>query len=459
MKRNIIRALILTSLLSLPVSGVFAAKAQNQPLTLDERAAVGYYRSGSETAAVKAEHNRLYFLYPASAEDTDPDLWNWYYLDPQRGSSYEMAEIGPMTKAVSSLTLKKEQGNVPKSLELNRRTYQAFVSDSLPSLIDNALGSEPDEMARDEEALIGFYRSGGVICAVREEKGELQLVCPHLSSDRDMTKSNIYAMPKVHYDSYELKEKGPNTDNTSEVRFNRDRSGWGISLNIGNYSLSRIFTRGETGKPRRIKPASPLKDLREAAAKEVPPNLPYEKTAELVDITSVVPGVHLDLRYTTANNLFGEPLVVSKKAYLDRTAAAALGRVQQKLKSYGYGLVIWEGYRSWTDFDAASKALGPAHAGMLPAPAEGYSHNSGRSVDVSLYDLESGENISMISDFDEISPAQYAAFPGGTQLNRWRRDLLRSLMTAEGFTASDDEWWHFDFDKAHSYKVLNETMS
>jgi D-alanyl-D-alanine dipeptidase len=457
MKRSLFHALILTSLLSLSVTSVFAAKAQ-QPLTLEERGAVGYYQNGSETAAVKAAHNRLYFLYPASTEEKDPDLWSVYFLNPQRGSSYEIAEVGPTTKAVSSVTLKKGQGNVPQSLELNRRTYLGYVPESMPSLTDTALGNEPDEMPQDEEALIGFYRSGGVLCAVREEKGELQLVCPFLMQDRDMTQSNIYVMPKVHYDAYELKEKGPNTDSTSEVRFNRDRSGWGISLNIGNYSLSRIFTRGETGKPRRIRPASPLKQLRETAAKEVPPNLPYEKTADLVDITSVVPGVHLDLRYTTANNLFGEPLVVSKKAYLDRTAAAALGRVQQKLQAYGYGLVIWEGYRSWTDFDAASKALGPAHAGMLPAPAEGYSHNSGRSVDVSLYDLESGENISMISDFDEISPAQYAAFPGGTQLNRWRRDLLRSLMTAEGFTASGDEWWHFDYDKAHSYKVLNDVM-
>lgn len=454
---KLMQSCLTLSLLVLTAVPVLAApeKAKQPELTLAERGAVGYYRSSSEKAAVQGRNGRLYFLYPPAEGGSDPDLWNSYYLEPQRGSTYELREVGPTTRAVSSLVLEKGDHG---GLRINQRSYSRFVPDGAPSLVPEP-GEEPDPMARDEEALVGFYRGNGAICAVREEKGKLQLIYRDRQEDADMTRSNIYALNKLHYDAYELKETGPNTDASTPVRFDRDRSGWGISMIIGSQSYTRVFTRGETGKPRRIRPAVPLKDLRAEAAAAAAPELPYEKTADLVDLESAVPGIHLDLRYTTADNLFGEPLVLSRKAFLDKNAAAALAGVQQKLAPYGYGLLIWEGYRSWVDFYVASKALGPSHEGMLPRPEEGYSHNSGRSVDVSLYDLETGENVSMISDFDEISSAQYAAFPGGTQLSRWRRDLLRRLMTEAGFAASPDEWWHFDFDKAHSYKILNETMS
>lgn len=74
---------------------------------------------------------------------------------------------------------------------------------------------------------------------------------------------------------------------------------------------------------------------------------------------------------------------------------------------------------------------------------------------MSLYDLSSGAEVPMISDFDELSPAQYAQFPGGTQKQRWLRDLLRQQMTLAGFTGSDMEWWHFDYDAGSRYQILN----
>ena len=35
---------------------------------------------------------------------------------------------------------------------------------------------------------------------------------------------------------------------------------------------------------------------------------------------------------------------------------------------------------------------------MLPTPEQGFSHNTGKAVDVSLYYLETGESVEMISD-------------------------------------------------------------
>lgn len=312
-----------------------------------------------------------------------------------------------------------------------------------------------DAPSPDEQALIGFYQGNGESLAVRENNGHLQLLYRFLPKDKDFSGANTFTLAKNHYDNYDLRETGPNTDSESTVRFDRDKNGQGISLNLGQKSYTRRFTGGENGKALRITPPQPLETLRQQAEAATPPSLPYDKSADLVDISQVVPGVQLDLRYTTANNLFGAPLVLSQKAYLDRSAAQALARVQSGLRPYGYGLVIWEGYRSWSDFKLATLALGKDHADMLPKAEEGYSHNSGRSVDVSLYDLDSGEPVKMISDFDEPSPAQYAQFAGGTQRQRQLRDLLRQQMTLQGFTASDMEWWHFDYDAGNRYQVLN----
>ncbi|WP_281697545.1 M15 family metallopeptidase [Acidaminococcus massiliensis] len=315
---------------------------------------------------------------------------------------------------------------------------------------------EPEELNREVAALVGFYQGNGEQVAVRENKGKLQLLYRFLPNDRDYTGSNVYTLVKNHYDNYDLREVGPNTDAGSTIRFDRDKNGLGISLNLGQKSYTRKFTGGENGKPIRVTPAQPLEELRKEAAAAALPSLPYDRTADLVDLSQTVPGLQLDLRYTTENNLFGAPLVLSRKALLDRNAAQALARVQAGLKPYGYGLVVWEAYRSWQDFKLATLALGKDHAAMLPKAEEGYSHNSGRSIDVSLYDLETGEPAAMISDFDEPSPAQYAQFAGGTQKQRYLRDLLRQQMTLQGFTASDMEWWHFDYDAGNRYQVLNQ---
>lgn len=140
---------------------------------------------------------------------------------------------------------------------------------------------------------------------------------------------------------------------------------------------------------------------------------------------------------------------------MDADPALALAQAQQYLKPYGYGILVWEAYRPWSVSKLAYDALPADKKSMLPAPEVGFSHNTGRSIDVSLYLLATGENAGMISDFDEPSVRQYADFAGGTTLERYRRDLLRSAMQMAGFTASETEWWHFDYGDIKGFAHLN----
>jgi D-alanyl-D-alanine dipeptidase len=61
----------------------------------------------------------------------------------------------------------------------------------------------------------------------------------------------------------------------------------------------------------------------------------------------------------------------------------------------------------------------------------------------------------MPSPFDDFSKRAAAGFTGGTAEQRAARDLLRELMTSEGFSVNHDEWWHFDFKDWRSFRILD----
>src|SRR5919112_53591 len=88
-------------------------------------------------------------------------------------------------------------------------------------------------------------------------------------------------------------------------------------------------------------------------------------------------------------------------------------------------------------------------------PAQGSRHNRGCAVDLTLYDLKTGEAVSMPSVYDEMSPRAYPDYAGGTPAERERRELLRRAMEREGFTVYQTEWWHFDFKDWRDYPIVN----
>jgi serine beta-lactamase-like protein LACTB len=76
-------------------------------------------------------------------------------------------------------------------------------------------------------------------------------------------------------------------------------------------------------------------------------------------------------------------------------------------------------------------------------------------VDLTLYDLATGEPVQMVGGYDEFSDRSYPDYPGGTSRQRWHRELLRQVMESEGFTVYEAEWWHFDFNSWREYPILN----
>jgi serine beta-lactamase-like protein LACTB len=91
-------------------------------------------------------------------------------------------------------------------------------------------------------------------------------------------------------------------------------------------------------------------------------------------------------------------------------------------------------------------------------PANGSRHNRGAAVDLTLYDLDTGEPVPMVSGYDEFSDRAFPEYRGESSLARWHREILRRAMEAEGFRVYEWEWWHFDFADWRRYPIANITF-
>ena len=186
---------------------------------------------------------------------------------------------------------------------------------------------------------------------------------------------------------------------------------------------------------------------------------PYEQgsfvNSDLIELIKLDSTFKLDIRYATDNNLMGRPVYKEARAFLQRPAAEALAKVNAELRILGYGLLIFDGYRPWSitklfwDITPREKRI------FVADPSKGSRHNRGCAIDLSLYDLETGKEIEMPGEYDEMTERSYPDYKGGTELQRKMRDLLRSKMEVNGFTVYEYEWWHFDFKDWRLYRIEN----
>ena len=129
------------------------------------------------------------------------------------------------------------------------------------------------------------------------------------------------------------------------------------------------------------------------------------------------PTIKLDIRYATNNNLAGRPVYKEARAFLQRPAAEALVRVNHELKSYGYGLLVFDGYRPWSVTKIFWDITSKENRKFVADPKKGSRHNRGCAVDLSLYDLSTGKEIEMTGAYDEMSERSYPNYAGGTANN------------------------------------------
>ena len=168
----------------------------------------------------------------------------------------------------------------------------------------------------------------------------------------------------------------------------------------------------------------------------------------LIDVRSSDPTIQTDLRYATANNFTGAPLpgYEAPRALLRPEAAAALSRVQARLRGKGLGLRVLDAYRpvrasrAMVDWAERTGNRSLIEKGYIPERSR---HNLGASVDVTLVDLATGTEVILTTAFDNFTGTADTA-NATAQALRYRKFLVQA-MESEGFSPFGRTWWHFNY--------------
>lgn len=244
------------------------------------------------------------------------------------------------------------------------------------------------------------------------------------------------------------------------VTFQGAKRGRATAAIAGAVAFARRDIGPAGGGQLHVTPLRPVPEiLVESQALTPPAESGSFRAPDLVDLQGLDGTIKLDIRYATTNNFLGSVFYASPRAFLQRPAALALLRAHQRLRELGYGILIHDGYRPWYVTKTFWEATPPGQRWMVANPVRGSRHNRGCAVDLTIYDLRTGEPLDMGGTYDEATERSFPDYPVATDLERWNRELLRQVMESEGFTRNVDEWWHFDYRDWRAYPILNRSFA
>ena len=176
------------------------------------------------------------------------------------------------------------------------------------------------------------------------------------------------------------------------------------------------------------------------------------ESKNLVDIALAFPQSAIDLKYSTADNLTGQPICRDARCLLHDDAAKALAKSIDIAKVAGYSLLILDAYRP----PAAQAILWQAcpNQDYVAPLTRGSNHSRGTAVDVTLID-EQGEIVDMGTGFDEMSEHSHPYHPAVSLQAQRNRLMLSAIMLGGGFTGIATEWWHFELPGSESYPLID----
>ena len=178
-------------------------------------------------------------------------------------------------------------------------------------------------------------------------------------------------------------------------------------------------------------------------------------------VTDVIPDAILEIRYYTDYNFVGEQIDGYEEpvALLTKEAAEALKAANDDLEEQGYCIKIYDAYRpqsavddfvDWANDTSDTKMQEYFYPEVNKANlfSEGYiayhsGHSRGSTVDLTIVDKATGEDVDMGGTFDYFGQVSHPDYTGITDEQYANRMILRNAMTSHGFKAITTEWWHF----------------
>ena len=203
-------------------------------------------------------------------------------------------------------------------------------------------------------------------------------------------------------------------------------------------------------------------------------------THGFVSVGEVIPDVLLDIRYYSSFNFIGERIdgYEEPAALLTREAAQALKEASNEAMEQGFRLKIYDAYRPqkavdhfvrWAKDpeDIRMKAFFYPELEKKEIIPQGYiaehsGHSRGSTVDLTLFDMATQQDVDMGGTFDFFGELSHPDYSGVSEVQHANRMLLQSLMVKHGFRPLETEWWHFTLenepwpDTYFTFSVRNE---
>lgn len=175
--------------------------------------------------------------------------------------------------------------------------------------------------------------------------------------------------------------------------------------------------------------------------------------SDFVEVAALDRTLKVELPYATRENFTGRVLYPVARCFLRREVAEQLVAAHRSLRPLGYGIKIWDGYRprsvQYLMWEAFPKP------GYVGDPKRGSKHNRGAAVDVTLFDLATGEELAMPTAYDHFGLRAHTGFNALPHEVIRNRKLLQDTMRKHGFSTIPTEWWHFDFRAWRHYPLEN----
>ncbi len=178
-------------------------------------------------------------------------------------------------------------------------------------------------------------------------------------------------------------------------------------------------------------------------------------------VADIAPTIISDLRYCHENNFLGVSVngYNEDKLITSTLTAKALYKVQEALLKQGFSLKVFDAYRPQTAVnhfvkwarnvnDTIKKQeyypnINKRHLFKLGYIASKSGHSRGSSVDLTIVDLKTQEELDMGSPFDFFGNISHITYEALTAQQKKNRALLRETMAKHGFRPYKNEWWHF----------------
>jgi len=183
-----------------------------------------------------------------------------------------------------------------------------------------------------------------------------------------------------------------------------------------------------------------------------------------VYVTDVIPTAQLEIRYCSEDNFVGTMIdgYEAPKAILTVEAAQALKKAADILEKEGYYIKIFDAYRpqrAVNHFMRWAKDLNDTKMKEKYYPdldksvlfelgyiAEKSGHSRGSTVDLTLVEISTGEEVDMGSGFDFFGEISHHGTHLITAEQEKNRNILRDAMVEAGFKVYPEEWWHYTLE-------------